>query len=119
MDFKTYMEEAARTSAELETPLLDNIHYTLGMFTEIAELADVFKKNLAYGKAIDWVNVSEEAGDLFWYLANFLRVNGFDPERIMEQNIAKLRARYPDKFTSERAINRDLENERKVLEEKQ
>lgn len=31
-------------------------------------------------------------------------------------NIAKLRARYPDKFTSDAALNRDLATERKILE---
>ncbi len=34
----------------------------------------------------------------------------------MERNIAKLQARYPDKFTQEQALNRDTDNERKILE---
>jgi hypothetical protein len=34
----------------------------------------------------------------------------------MDRNIAKLRTRYPEKFASDRALNRDLEAERKVLE---
>jgi len=34
----------------------------------------------------------------------------------MENNINKLRVRYPEKFTEENALNRNLELERKVLE---
>lgn len=35
---------------------------------------------------------------------------------VLEKNIAKLRARYPDKFDSDKAINRDLQKEREILE---
>jgi NTP pyrophosphatase (non-canonical NTP hydrolase) len=117
MDFKEYQKEAERTSALLETPLMDNLHYLLGMQTEVSELSDIWKKHIAYGKAIDWVNVKEEIGDLAWYVFNFMRVNDLDFEEILETNIKKLRTRYPDKFTQEMAINRDLDKERKILEE--
>ena len=33
----------------------------------------------------------------------------------MQMNIDKLRSRYPEKFSTERAINRDLEQEREVM----
>jgi NTP pyrophosphatase (non-canonical NTP hydrolase) len=117
MDIKTYTQEAERTTAKLDNELLDNLHYLIGMMTEIGELIDPFKKNMAYEKPIDYVNIQEEVGDLMWYLANFCRINNFDLEKIMQNNIDKLRARYPEKFTSENAINRDLNKERKILEE--
>jgi len=116
MDIKTYIEESGRTSAELENRLLDNLHYLTGMMTEVGELVDPFKKFMAYRKMIDFVNVQEELGDLMWYVANFCRINNFDLEKIMDNNIAKLRARYPEKFTEENAINRNLEKEREILE---
>jgi NTP pyrophosphatase (non-canonical NTP hydrolase) len=117
MDIKTYTKEACRTTAKLDNDLLDNLHYLMGMVTETGELVDPYKKNMAYNKPIDLVNVQEEIGDLMWYLANFCRINNFDLEKIMENNIAKLRARYPEKFTQENAINRDLDKEREILEE--
>lgn len=116
MDIKVYIEESGRTSASLESPLLDNLHYLTGMVTEVGELLDPFKKNMAYGKEIDYINVKEEVGDLMWYIANFCRVNNFDLEKIMETNIAKLKERYPHKFTQENAINRNLKEERRILE---
>ena len=116
MNFKEYIEEAERTSADLGDKKLDNLHYVLGMVTEVGELADTFKKNLAYGKEIDWVNVREELFDITWYIANFCRINEIDFEKGLDTNIAKLRARYPEKFTEEKAINRDLDKERQILE---
>ena len=40
-----------------------------------------------------------------------------DPSEIMSSNIAKLKARYPNKFTQEDALNRDLNVERNILEQ--
>jgi hypothetical protein len=46
---------------------------------------------------------------------NFYEIN---LEECFEKNIAKLKARYGEKFSSEMAINRDLETERNILEGK-
>lgn len=45
--------------------------------------------------------------------ANFFNL---DFETCLDKNIAKLYARYPEKFTEELAINRNTDNERKILE---
>jgi NTP pyrophosphatase (non-canonical NTP hydrolase) len=116
MDIKEYVEKAGRTDAPLSSPMEHDVHMIFGMLTEIGELADIFKKNLAYKKEIDWINVKEEVGDLMWYTANFCKANEFDLEKILETNIDKLIARYPEKFTEEKANNRDLDAEREVLE---
>lgn len=117
MKIKQYLENAERTRSKLDNQQLDNIHMALGLVTEAGELADVFKKNLAYNKNIDWVNVQEEIGDLLWYVAGLCNINGFNLEKILQNNIDKLKSRYPEKFTSENAINRNLDKERKILEQ--
>jgi NTP pyrophosphatase (non-canonical NTP hydrolase) len=117
MKIQEYVEITQNTCAKLETKQLDDIHMILGMVTEIGELADVFKKNMAYKKEIDWINVQEELGDIIFYIASFCRINNFDLEAIMENNIKKLATRYPDKFTEYHALNRDLDKEREVLEQ--
>jgi len=89
----------------------------LGASTEAGELLDVYKKFLAYGKEMDVTNIIEEIGDSFWYLVNLCRMLDINPEEVMERCVSKLRVRYPEKFTEERANNRDLEAERKALEE--
>lgn len=118
MELKQYQIECARTCPSLGSQEKDINHMFLGMDTELGELKDVFKKNLAYGKPIDWTNVHEEVGDLFWYLFNFCRINSIDPHQVMERNIQKLKTRYPEGFTHDKALNRDLTAERVKLEEK-
>jgi NTP pyrophosphatase (non-canonical NTP hydrolase) len=113
-----YIEDANKTNAPLNNSYQDmtSIHMLMGMMTEVGELIDVYKKNLAYGKDIDITNVKEEIGDLMWYIAGFCKYNNFDLTEILQTNIKKLKQRYPDKFDSKRAINRDLTKEREILE---
>jgi NTP pyrophosphatase (non-canonical NTP hydrolase) len=113
-----YQIAALRTAPKPTAPEEDLMHAAAGVCTEGGELMDVFKKFHFYGKPIDWVNVQEEIGDVLWYLALACRASGTSLEVIAEKNIAKLKARYPEKFTNFRAINRDLETERKFLEER-
>lgn len=116
MRLNEYCEWTGNTCAKLENVDLDNFHMLMGMLTEVGELTDVFKKNLAYKKMIDWVNVAEEVGDLMFYIASFCRINNLDLEEILHRNIDKLESRYPEKFTEYHALNRNLEREREILE---
>lgn len=116
MEIQEYQIKAARTNADCGSLLSNNLHMALGMQTEVAEIADVFKKHIAYGKEVDYVNVKEELGDTLWYVANMCNMNGWDMRDILSTNIKKLETRYPEKFTQENALNRDLEKEREILE---
>ena len=117
MNINDYQNKAARTCAKIDGAIMDDLHMVLGMQTEAAEIADVYKKTIAYKKPLDFVNIKEEVGDLMWYVANLCNMNGWDLREILDTNIAKLEARYPEKFTEEQAINRNLEWEREILEQ--
>ena len=93
----------------------DRIHAALGLFTEASELLENELKALK-GEQFDAVNCLEECGDVEFYLAMLYRALRKTPEQAKALNIAKLQARYPDKFDSEKAINRDLGKERGILE---
>ena len=86
-----------------------------GMVTEAGEIADHLKKVIFYGKPLDRTNLIEELGDMFWYMALMCDALSVDFEDVWRINIAKLKARYGEKFSEERAVNRDLVNERIVL----
>jgi len=116
MNLNEYTKNAKRTTAKLRTETMDDLHMVLGMVTEVAELADAYKKYIAYGKDLDFINIQEEIGDLMWYIANLCAFNNFDLEKILETNINKLRVRYPEKFSEDHANNRDLQKEREILE---
>jgi NTP pyrophosphatase (non-canonical NTP hydrolase) len=92
------------------------LHAAMGIGTEAGEFMDVIKKHILYGKEIDTINLKEEIGDLFWYIALACDELNVSFDYIFEQNIAKLRQRYSGRFTENAALNRDLEKERSVLE---
>jgi len=94
----------------------DLLHAVLGLVTEAGELADVIKKNHAYGKAIDRVNLMEEAGDVLWYISLISRALSTDMEALAFMNVQKLSKRYPEKFSVKSALKRNLKKERATLE---
>lgn len=79
-----------------------------------SKLADYVKKYIAYGKSIDR-ELEERALCGIIYSFQFEDC-GFDFVKDLERNIKKLEARFPEKFSQEKALNRDLNTERKILE---
>lgn len=61
MNISQYRNEAARTIKNLGSPILNSIHLTSGMMTELIELIEA----TAPGDILD------EATDVLWYLANY------------------------------------------------
>lgn len=116
LNLETYQSEAARTFLTTGDKNLDILHCLVGMQTELGELTDPFKKGIYYGKEVDMVNVAEELADMMWYAVNLARLTNIDLQNALQNNIDKLKKRFPEKFTKEDAINRDLEAERKELE---
>lgn len=92
------------------------LHGSFGIGSESGEVLDAIKRFVFYGKPVDRINLIEEAGDLLWYINLILDAVGSDLNEAKERNIAKLKARYGDKFTEAQALNRDLTKERAVLE---
>lgn len=90
-------------------------HSIVGLMTEAHELMEALLKMLETGE-VDIVNLREEFGDTMWYQAIGLDAIGSDFEEAGSINIAKLAARYPEKFTEENALNRNLVKERAILE---
>lgn len=176
-----YQQLASRTCPDLGV-VENDLHMWSGVMTEVGETIDMFKKNLAYKKPLDLVNVGEEIADTCWYELNNLRIKGItineefvksellvliekleedevpndekqrviytleqyrifnssyddcsveeniafymfichiwnlDFYQLLTNNISKLMVRYPENFTNEAAINRNLDAEREQLE---
>lgn len=91
------------------------VHGIVGVLTEGAELAEALVKALDTG-TMDHVNLIEETADVDWYTAVLRDAFNFPLEGIYQFLIAKLSARYPDKFTDEAATIRDIGAERDVME---
>jgi hypothetical protein len=68
-----------------------------------------------YNKPIDELQFKNITTILMFNISDFMNCYDLSLEETFEINIEKLKARYGDKFSSERAINRDLDAERKIL----
>lgn len=98
------------------TDTINLVHASVGMVSEACEFAHQVLKCVFDGQTRDETNLKEELGDECWYQAMAMRELETDFEQVQITNIAKLQARYPEKFNAGAAINRNLEKEREVLE---
>ena len=73
---------------------------------ESGEAIDIVKKWLAQGHELDKEHLIKELGDIAWYLAETAYILGVDLETVLEKNIDKLRARYPEGFDTSRSVGR-------------
>jgi NTP pyrophosphatase (non-canonical NTP hydrolase) len=179
MNLDQYVQDAVRTESKIDKVILEDVKVflqALQIFIASGNILDVYKKNVFYGKPIDWekvvgefeniendcafftegqggklsidprvfhaligiateatelmealhlamkddeldyINVLEELGDVNWYQAIGIDAMEGNFEKVLTTNIEKLRKRFPDKFTNEDAIERDLNEERNTLE---
>lgn len=86
------------------------INGVMGMCGEAGEAIDIVKKHLAQGHELDREHLARELGDVAWYLAETAFAIGYDLETVLRMNIDKLRARYPQGFSSERSMDRKVDD---------
>lgn len=112
MNLDLYSTLAIRTLNDLGNLKANLAHMALGITGEAGEVADIIKKHYAYGKPLDTLHLVEEVGDIMFYLNGLLDLLGSSWDEVLEVNIKKLEARYPDlKFNADHAINRDVDAE--------
>lgn len=84
----------------------------------VGEFNNQLKRALFYGKNPDKAATEEALGNICKDIRILAQDSGVDLDIVMALNIAKLKARYGEKFTEHAALNRDLKTEREVLEGK-
>jgi NTP pyrophosphatase (non-canonical NTP hydrolase) len=76
MEFKQYITESSRTDFDLKES--NNLHWQLGLFNEFGELIGPIKKSLFPDKIVDVNRLTDELGDVAFYLAKACRLLGFE-----------------------------------------
>lgn len=105
---KTALKTPPRKYTDEEIMIIWN---SMGLAGEVGETVDYIKKSIFHGHRMDKDRIKEELGDIQWYLAELCSRFGFELEEVMASNIDKLKARYPEGFSTEAPINR-VENKR-------
>lgn len=83
------------------------INGVMGLCGESGEAIDIVKKHLAQGHELDRDKLIKELGDIAWYLAETATALDISLEEVLQRNIDKLRARYPEGFSADRSIHRN------------
>ena len=82
------------------------IHAALGLASEAGEIAGLVQKWQGQGHCLDADAIREELGDALWFAAKLARCLDTPLSHVMEDNVAKLDARYPSGWDPARSRDR-------------
>ncbi|KKM18721.1 hypothetical protein LCGC14_1662820 [marine sediment metagenome] len=114
--------ETSTTYANIRSRML---HAIMGIADEAGELNEMMLRATFYNKRINITHYKEELGDLWWCLClavdDLAETEDKTPEKIFQEilsiNKAKLKIRYPEKYSNTQACVRDLDAEKHAIEE--
>lgn len=99
-------QELSRRTQSTELSLEDKRRHALfGLCSEVGEIHSIFQHEYQ-GKPADKEKVIDECGDLLWFLCELCDSFFINLSDVMEYNINKLKARYPQGFDVERSERR-------------
>ena len=109
MDVNEYQREAMTllNPALKEKDVLMNA--LMGLCGESGEAIDIMKKHLYQGHELDREKLIKELGDVAWYLAEAATGLDIDLSEVLQRNLDKLHARYPQGFDTNRSQHREQE----------
>lgn len=115
-----YANKGPTEPAQIAMPILMQeqiyvLHGIIGLIGEACELAEVALDLIESGGHIDTINAVEEVGDVLWYTDLITNGLGVSLEAALDANVAKLKARYPDKFSYDGRLNNDKQAERDAI----
>lgn len=70
----------------------------IGLASEGGEFSEIVKKCVFQGKPMEEdtiFHMKRELGDIMWYWISACRALDLDPNEVVEENVNKLKARYP------------------------
>lgn len=80
-------------------------HAVFGLCSEAGEVAGLLQKEYQ-GHVFDREHMKKELGDCMWMIAEACTALDISLEDVMQTNIDKLRARYPEGFDAEHSLHR-------------
>ena len=102
-DLKAYQDMCKLTAKKFETDHHEILTWGLGIAGEAGDVASCIKKTFAHDND-QREGIRENIGDTLWYAAMICNFFDWDFQEILEENLGKLRKRYPQgKFTIDAA----------------
>ncbi len=108
MTLNAYQREASRTRGDAPD-MMALSRAGMGLAGEAGEVVDLIKKVIHHGVRFDEkvrAKLIIEGGDVLWYLSDLATALGVTLDEMARMNVAKLRVRYPDGFTTADSVAR-------------
>jgi len=93
-----YQELCKLTAKKFDTPEKEILTWGLGIAGEAGDVASCIKKTFAHDND-QRAGIKENIGDTLWYSAMICNFFNWDMQEILNENIKKLKERYPQGFT--------------------
>lgn len=100
-----YQKLASRTMNKDLNKIHTELHAVHGMSGEVGEIHSLYQK-FYQGHLFEESHMMKEVGDLLWFIAEYCTVKGWKLEDVMQMNIDKLKARYPEGFEAGKSLHR-------------
>lgn len=102
-DLKEYQDLCKVTAKKFKTDEHEILTWGLGIAGEAGDVASCIKKTFAHDND-QRHGIKENIGDTLWYAAMICNFFGWNFQEILQENITKLKQRYPDgRFTTQDA----------------
>jgi NTP pyrophosphatase (non-canonical NTP hydrolase) len=98
-EYSDFVGYRAKRMEGPEAEIHNLLHAAVGVSGEAGELLDAIKKSWIYHKPLNDHNVMEECGDALFYIQMICNHYGITITDLVEQNMEKLRKRYPDGYS--------------------
>ena len=111
-DFLAFIDSTSKLEAQedwINVPRV--LTSAIGMLAESGEFTEVLKKMIFQGKPLNdeqRFHMKRELGDILWYWIQGCMALGYTPDEVMDENIKKLEARYPNGFEVARSEKREV-----------
>ena len=110
-NFMAFIDSTSKLDVQDNMNLPRVMTSAIGMLAESGEFTEVLKKMVFQGKEFNKENrfhMKRELGDILWYWIQGCIALGYTPDEVMDENIKKLEARYPDGFEVARSEKREI-----------
>ena len=105
-DFLAFINSTSELEAKDNINVPRVLTAAICMLAESGEFTEVLKKMVFQGKEFNEDNrfhMKRELGDILWYWIQGCIALGYTPDEVMDENIKKLEARYPNGFETARS----------------
>lgn len=102
MNLSKYQQICQTTAKKFDSKEKEILTWGLGITGEAGDVASCIKKTFAHDND-QRAGIKENIGDTLWYVAMICNFFGWNMDGVLQENVEKLKKRYPNGFTLEDA----------------